>query len=254
MLKALKALNKAELLSPQNERIGRVVDFYFDDAAWVIRYLVVNLGSTLNKDLRLVAPESVERIDWQEQQIFTMLTPEMVKDGLEVHEAQPISKLEEEKLAEYYGWSMYWAYGAPSTIAIYPGELMQSMELQGEMEDNEHYQELMEKIKHSHLRSYKEVMGYRMHAEDDSFGEVEDFLMSEDTFQIGYLVVDTVRNFPSKSVVISPGWIDEINWADKEFRTFLSKDAIQRAPQHWQDVEGWIPGIKELLDKREARG
>jgi len=158
--------------------------------------------------------------------------------------------MEEEKLAEFYGWPIYWSYGAPSTIAIYPGDMLHSMEMGKRIEESEKYQELVEKIKRSHLRSYNEVMGYRMHAGDESFGEVEDFLMDEDSFHIAYLVVDTVRNFPSKSVVISPSWIDEISWPDKEFRTLLPKEKIQQAPEHWQDVEGWIPGIQEYLEKR----
>jgi len=39
--------------------IGHVKDFYFDDAAWVVRYLVVETGDWLAHRKVLVSPISV---------------------------------------------------------------------------------------------------------------------------------------------------------------------------------------------------
>jgi hypothetical protein len=44
--------------------IGRVTDFHFDDAAWVIRYLIVNTSNWWRGHQMLVSPEWIKGIDW----------------------------------------------------------------------------------------------------------------------------------------------------------------------------------------------
>jgi len=44
--------------------IGQVKDFYFDDDAWVVRYLVVDTGTWLTGRRVLVSPISLREPDW----------------------------------------------------------------------------------------------------------------------------------------------------------------------------------------------
>src|ERR1700677_4214269 len=52
--------------------IGRVKDFYFDDDAWVIRYLVVDAGEGQRKVL--ISPISIGQPNWSEKILPVSLT------------------------------------------------------------------------------------------------------------------------------------------------------------------------------------
>ena len=47
--------------------IGHVQDFYFDDAAWVIRYLVVETGTWLSSRKVLISPIAIGRPNWKDR-------------------------------------------------------------------------------------------------------------------------------------------------------------------------------------------
>jgi hypothetical protein len=54
-----------------------------------------------------------------------------------------------------------------------------------------------------HLRSAKEVTGYRLHTTGGSIGHVEDFLLDSVSWAIRYLVVDTRNWLPGRP---GPTW------------------------------------------------
>ena len=55
MLRSMKDLEGYEIRATDGP-IGHVEDFYFDDAAWVIRYLVVDTGTWLSGRKVLISP------------------------------------------------------------------------------------------------------------------------------------------------------------------------------------------------------
>jgi hypothetical protein len=55
-----------------------------------------------------------------------------------------------------------------------------------------------------HLRSTKEVAGYRIGAADGEVGHVEDFVVDDEEWAIRYVGVDTSNWLPGKKVLISP--------------------------------------------------
>jgi hypothetical protein len=58
MLRSMKDLENYAI-NATDGLIGRIKDFYFDDDAWVIRYLVVDTGSWLSSRKVLISPISV---------------------------------------------------------------------------------------------------------------------------------------------------------------------------------------------------
>ena len=50
--------------------IGSVVDIYFDDETWAIRYLVVDTGGWLGGRRVLISPISVVKTDWAAKQLM----------------------------------------------------------------------------------------------------------------------------------------------------------------------------------------
>ena len=47
--------------------IGKVQDFYFDDEAWVIRYLVVESDAWLSHRKVLISPFAIGQPDWSKK-------------------------------------------------------------------------------------------------------------------------------------------------------------------------------------------
>ena len=48
----------------------------------------------------------------------------------------------------------------------------------------------------NHLRSLKEIKGYRIHARDGEIGHVDDFILDDDTWALRHVVVDTGNWLP----------------------------------------------------------
>jgi hypothetical protein len=82
-----------------------------------------------------------------------------------------------------------------------------------------------------HLRSSREVIGYYIRALDGEIGHVEDFIVEDETWVIRYVVVDTKNWLPwGKNVIVSPSWIERVDWADERVIVDLKKDIIEKSP------------------------
>jgi len=85
----------------------------------------------------------------------------------------------------------------------------------------------------SELRSASEVKGYHIKAKDDEVGHVEDFIADVgESWRIRYLVVDTKDILPSKKVIISPDWIEDIDWGVREVKVDHTKEEIKKSPEY----------------------
>jgi uncharacterized protein YrrD len=59
---------------------------------------------------------------------------------------------------------------------------------------------------------------------------VEDFIFDA-SWQIPYVVVDTGNWLPGRKVLISPGWIKEVDWAGRSVRVNLTRDSVESSPE-----------------------
>jgi hypothetical protein len=66
----------------------------------------------------------------------------------------------------------------------------------------------------SHLRSMREVLGYRIHTAEGEAGNVEDLVIEDTLWGIHYAVVALTQN-PLRSILLSPGSIRSISWPGK---------------------------------------
>ena len=60
---------------------------------------------------------------------------------------------------------------------------------------------------------------------------MDDFIVEDDLWIIHYLVVDTGNWLPGKKVLVSPTWIEEVNWAERQVSLDLATDTIQNSPE-----------------------
>jgi hypothetical protein len=255
MLRSLKSLFKYTIQATDGD-IGEVYDFYFDDYDWVIRYLVADVDA-IGRQV-LISPVAVKEPDWENQVLPLTLTKHELKFGPDTDFAQPISRQQEIKLHQHYGWPMYWLTSTlPDlrAIGLHPHTLVRTLTGK-EVEPEEYYRSLEVTLRdmtevqahtkpieieptptevyqgNPRLRSAKEVIGYHIQARDGEIGHVEDFIIGDNDWTFQLLVVDTRNWLPGNKVLLAPAWIEKIIWAEAKVYIELSQDVIKNCPEY----------------------
>lgn len=203
--------------------IGQVHSFLFDNH-WVIRYLVVETGTLLPGRKVLIVPSALGKPDGTAKVFPVELTVDQIKSSPDIDTEKPVSRQQEEELYKYYSWAPYWtdALGPiyePVVPEIKAGEKQKPIGTAVE-----------EKIEHN-LRSTRELLYYKIHAEDGQIGHVDDFIAHEFDWVIRYIVVDTRKWLTGRKVLIPPDWITDINWENSEVVVNVTKDAVKGSPK-----------------------
>lgn len=220
--------------------IGEVHDIWFDDAAWTVRYFVVNTGTWFNREQVLLSPESVTDIDWADRSLAVALKRQQVKDSPDVGSIQTVSRQEEERLRQYYAWPVYWSatglgdgLGGPvSPVGLPDAALWATRPINAP--GDEATSAAADESKPAgdpHLRSVREVRNYDISAIDGEIGHVEDLVVDDEHWTINQLVVDTKNWWPGRKVTVSPDHIREVRWADGKVTVGLTRTKIKRAPE-----------------------
>ncbi len=220
MLSLAKTL-KGYALHGLDGEIGSVKEFYFDDRHWTVRYLVAETGNWLVGRQVLISPQALGGVIEEQRCITVNLTKTQIEGSPFLDSDKPVSRQFEETNCQHYGWPVYWA--GPYNWGAYPyivGDRKNWNLAQGE------------KSSDHHLRSTCEVAGYRIQAEDGAIGHVEDFVIDDETWAIRYLIVDTRNWWPGKKVLVSPQWIERVNWSESKVFINLSREAVRQSPEY----------------------
>lgn len=219
--------------------VGRVEQYLFDDQNWAIRYIIVDIGSWVMGKRVLLSPAAVQEV--KNNQIIVKNTMEQIRNSPSVDTANPVSRIEELRLHNYYSWPFYWVYPADYNSlggALYPGLTKpfayQSDEQDSEMIDKvlQKENELEEQLRKSHLRETKEITGYAIQAVDEQIGHVEDFIIDDSHWVIRYFIVDTGNIIPKKKVLIAPQWTKGIDWSETLVYVDFDKETIKDGPEY----------------------
>jgi hypothetical protein len=214
--------------------IGSVDDFYFDDATWLVRYIVADTGTWLSGRKVLLTPQSAGQPDVVNRLLPVQLTRAQVENSPDIDLARPVERAMEERLYRYYGWEPYWSDGVmplnvprrPGRSPAAPGSTSAPAPEALEQQDTD------EPSFQPHLRSADTVMHYYIHARDGDIGHVADFLLDPEAWMIRYMVVDTRNWLPGRKVLVSPQWIEDISWSENMVTLDLFKQQIREAPEY----------------------
>jgi sporulation protein YlmC with PRC-barrel domain len=182
--------------------IGEVKDLYFDDEAWVIRYLVVSTGAWLANRKVLISPFALSQPQWALKLLRASLTTEQVKNSPDIDTDKPVSRQHEVQYLKYYSYPAYWG---------------------GDAAKQHHSDD-------PHLRSCNAVVKYHVHASDGDVGHVEGLLVDDETWAIRYLIVDTSNWWLGHQVLVAPQWIHDVNWFSSSVCVELSRKTLKDAP------------------------
>jgi len=229
MLRSLKALEDYQV-SAIDGGVGKVIDFFFDDEHWNVRYLVVDTSGFWEASHEvLIAPNAFKGADWQSERISLNLTQEKVRNSPPVDLAKPVSRQYEQEYYQYYNWPNYWEFRSVSDpmggVAMPAVTAAAAAAIAPRKAGGD-----------PHLRSAREVGGYGIHGTDGDLGHVRDFVIDDESWSIRYLVVDTSNWWFGKSVLVAPRWIDRIDWNSHTVAVNLPREVIKSSPE-WNPDE-----------------
>ncbi len=239
MLRSVKELQGTTIHGTDGD-IGKLDDFFFDDDAWTIRYLVVDASDWIKGRKILVSPVAVRNVDVDQSRIEVSLDRDQIKNSPDVDTAQPVSRMKEETLLRYYDWPIYWGVGEPGTEAGMPGPLLGSenaepspADLTPEEERSTNPSVPIEQpaSNDSHVRSTREVIGYTIQARDGDIGRIQDLLPDDRTWRINYLVIDTSTLWFGKKVILPPTWVQRVSWAERKAIVDLKRETVKNSPE-----------------------
>ena len=240
MLRTMKSM-EGYAIGALDGAIGHVKDFYFDDEAWVVRYLVVETGEWLERRKVLISPISIGEPNWTAKIFPVSITQAQVKASPNIDTDKPVSRQHEEGYLRYFDYPYYWGGASLWGGGLYAGALIfenpnyasaaydaqalvAAQAAQAHAKTHSH--------DNAHLRSGNAVKHYSVHATDGDIGRVEGLLVDDMTWAIRYLIVSTSKWWGGHEVLIAPEWIDDINWSEGRFVVELSRQAVKDSPPY----------------------
>lgn len=228
MLRSLKTLESYHV-SATDGIVGKVSDFFVDNERWIIRYLVVDTGGFWKGPHRvLISPVGFRQVDWSTRTFHLEMTRTKIENSPAIDSDRPVSRQFERDHYAYYGWSPYWGLGGSMGlgVALYPSSLTPSAEsLAVERKEEEPGD--------PHLRSVRELLGYRIEGSDGIIGDVDDFIVDDEAWAVRYLVIDASNWWFGNKVLVAPHWTDKIGWSERTVYLSLLRETIKHSPK-WQ--------------------
>ncbi len=237
MLRTLKSLQGFEL-GATDGIVGKVKDYYFDDQDWAVRYLVADTGNWLLGRQVLISPAAITLPEENIRVLSTRLSRKQIEESPSVEEAKPVSRQHEMAYSDYYGWPAYWEgpylWGGV-TAPTYPPSA-ETLAQQRTISSPGAGPEMLEPKGDPRLRSWREVLGYHMQARDGEIGHIVDFLCDDRTWTIRYLILDTRNWWPGRKVVLSPAWIEGLNWEHEKVAAKVLRADVIQAPEYESEM------------------
>ena len=239
MLRSIKDLEEYTI-GATDGTIGQVKDFFFDDEAWVIRYLVVDTGTWLSSRMVLISPISLGQPNQAEKVLPVSITRAQVMNSPDIDTQKPVSRQHELQYFGYYGYPYYWGGGGLWGEGLYPDMMLSGYGGFGSDDATQrrtaYAAEQAEMARRQgddpHLRSSNTVMNYYIHATDGDIGHVQGLLVEEKTWAIRYLIVNTSNWWLGHQVLIAPQWIQDVSWLEATVSVNLTRQAVKDAPAY----------------------
>jgi hypothetical protein len=205
--------------------VGTVVELYFDDVTWRIRYLAVKMARSAGRTV-LLSVAALRQPDWQAHVIQANHTLGQICNSPVADIARPVTRQHEVTLHRHYLWPVYWVggfYELPR-LEISPGA--DGLGTLTTASPHVGVRQLEPQV-----RGLRDVTNCRVRAADGLLGQVHDALFDDETWSMRYLVVNMQAWLPDRLVLVSPHWLTKVSWPDHEIRVDLTREIIKKSPK-----------------------
>lgn len=215
--------------------VGLVKDIYFDDISWTLRYLVVDTGGWLTGREVLISSEALVGLNRDQSTVVTRLSQMQIENSPSAEVDQPISRLSEIQLSQYYGWSPYWT-AVPG--GLFPWSRTYTFPRDSSAPDggpaSPNFEDEFERQSQTNpnLRSFASIRNYALRATDGDIGQLEDLLIESESWRITHIIADAKLWWPGGLVVIDRGMVEDISWSDQKIVVAMTRDEVKNAPAY----------------------
>jgi len=222
MRTTLSELRRYRILTTDG-RLGLVDDVYFDDERWDLKGLVVDTHSVFPGRKVVLPFQYIEVADRGAKTLRVSRSTSAVKSAPDIKNYKPVSQSTEcpggvgrtrSRASRVLRRLLGTLHPAPRPPK--PGERPPRGDLV---------------IRDPHLRSAREVAGYRLQAEDGDAGRVEDFLLETESRKLWFVIVGTRLWLPRGQVVLRPDRIGHISSADHKVYVHAPERDVRRSPK-----------------------
>jgi hypothetical protein len=229
MLRSLKEFEHCKVSAADGD-IGSIQDFLLDDERWSVRYLMVETSGFLDRQQVLISPISFRQADWSGTQFHLALTKEEVRMSPSIDTNRPVSRQQEIDLSGYYGYPNYWNNSGLWGMSDYPGSLAA-----------ERWRELSvqnaENLAGIHVRCASEIRGYQVQGSDAPIGDIENFIIDDQTWEVRFLVIDASSWWGGERVLVAPRWATRIGWDERQVYVDLPRQLVKNCPKWSSTLE-----------------
>ena len=230
MIHSIKELEGLKLAASDGV-IGRVKEAYFDDRQWQVRHLVVDTGGWLAGRRVLISPSSVRAVDAAQHQIEVALSKAQIEQAPGIDNAIPASRQHiasapergERYLSHWEGSGRWGILDAPLAGSATPAvDFDPSVAHEVEAAERDAVD--------PDLHSSAETIGYAIEARDGTIGHIADLLFDASSWQIRFAVVDIHHWLRKRHVLVSPQWIERVNWSARRAVLRVTRRAVATSP------------------------
>jgi sporulation protein YlmC with PRC-barrel domain len=226
MFQAISELEEYEVKSIDGT-IGKLDNFLFDDIEMAIKYLVVNTKMEVPNNNVLVSISAVEEIEKEKELIRLKLIKSDIKNNPNMNSIEFLSHKKKKDYVKYLkspvnNRQIRTKNGSSKKCGKKSLPIIKTVEIPTTTD---------EKTLTSELQSTNELIGYDIKVKDGNIGQLEDLMVTPDTWTINYIVVGSNKWFGDEKVLISPNSIKEINWNNNFIYIDLLSNTIINSPK-----------------------
>lgn len=163
---------------------GDLEEVYVDTSKWVVRYLYAVLKDQESVEYALVSPISVTAKNPNEKVVYVNLSYKQLWESPAIGVDEPLTREFETVINDYYGLSAYWPGSGDWGTTDSPQSL-QNPKLRELVITPESKCET-----ETHLVRFTELSGRVLTNSEKKLGRIVDLMINENSWKIGYLVVD----------------------------------------------------------------
>ena len=190
---------------------GVARDLLVDDRQWAVRHLTVETTSLAHVRHALVSPKAVRRLNDERRRVELSLELWEVSAAPDIEYDPPIAVQQEQLHYDTLGWRYYLR---PPEAA----EATTTAARQGALAPRTRARQSND----PHLRSVEVMTGYRVEGKDGGIGSLRDFVLDDETWQIGCVVVEG----PTGGVAVSVTRVRAIDWVRSEMGLDLTQEQV----------------------------